>query len=214
MKIHGLAILVALFAAPASAETCAPSTLTRIVTRSVGPDIARGSFRAEPITLHRKGERFLRIEEAPDPEHRQHSLTVVSEPDIWIVNQADQTGRHLVDPGPTYVAAAPIVAGQGVPAAFVELEFGCEGKFARGRGREAGSRVVAGKTARIFALQSGDRRLEILLNERGEPAEVAYYQAARTILLIRYDAFETGLPDNPALFEKPTGVKFSDGNPR
>ena len=126
----------------------------------------------------------------------------------------DRTGRHLVDPGPTFFAAAPIIAGQGVPAAFAELEFGCEAAFARGRGREAGSRVVGGKTARIFALQSGDRRLEILLNERGEPAEVAYYQAGRTVLVIRYDIYETGLPDNPALFQKPTGITFTPGSAR
>lgn len=212
MKLCGLTILVSLFAMPASAETCAPSTLTRIVTRSVGPDIARGSFRAEPITLYRKGERLLRIEEAPDPERRLHLLTVVAEPDIWMVNQMDHTGRHLLDPGPTFFTAAPIIAGQGVPAAFAELEFGCEAAFARGRGREAGSRVVAGMAARIFALQSGDRRLEILLNERGEPAEVAYYQAARTILVIRYDVFETGLPDNPALFQKPADITFTSGS--
>lgn len=214
MKPLGLAILVAMIAAPAIAATCAPPTLTRIVTRSVGPDIQRGSFRAEPITLYRKGDKYLRNEEAPDPDQRLHLITIVAEPDIWMVNLMDKTGKHMVDPGPTFVAHAPIVAGQGVPAAFMELEFGCEAVFARARGREAGVRTVTGKTARIYALQEGDRRLEVLLTDRGVPAEVAYYQGERTILTIRYDAYETGLPDNPTLFEKPEGVTFQAEAPR
>ncbi len=208
MKSCGLAILIALIGAPAVAATCAPPTLTRIVTRSVGPDIARGSFRAEPIILYRKGEKYLRNEEAPDPAQRVHLIMIVAEPDIWVVNLMDKTGKHMVDPGPTFVAHAPIVAGQGVPPAFMELEFGCEAAFARARGREAGVRTVSDKTARIYALQEGDRRLEILLTDGGVPAEVAYYQGAQTILTIRYDAYETGLPDDPALFQKPAGVTF------
>ena len=208
MKPLCLVVLVALVAAPAVAATCAPPTLTRIVTRSVGPDIPQSSFRAQPITLYRQGEKYLRNEEAPDPDQRLHLITIVAEPDIWTVNLMDKTGKHMVDPGPTFVAHAPIVAGQGVPAAFMELEFGCEAAFARARGRDAGVRTVADKTARIYALQEGDRRLEILLTDRGVPAEVAYYQGARTILTIRYDAYETGLPDDPTLFQKPEGVRF------
>ena len=65
---------------------------------------------------------------------------------------------------------------------FQELEFGCEAAFVRARGREAGVRTVDGKTARIYALQAGDQRLEVLLTDRGVPAEVAYYQGARTVL--------------------------------
>ena len=214
MKPVGLAILIALIAAPASAATCAPPTLTRIVTRSVGPDILLGSFNAEPVTLYRKGERHLRNEEAPDPEQRRHLLTIVAEPDIWMINLMDQTGKHLVDPGPIFVAHAPIVAGQGVPAVFQELEFGCEAAFVRARGREAGVRTVDGKTARIYALQAGDQRLEVLLIDRGVPAEVAYYRGARTVLTIRYDAFEMGLPDDPTLFQKPAGVTFRAEAPR
>ena len=214
MKPLGLAILVAMTGAPALAATCAPPTLTRIVTRSVGPDIQRGSFRAEPVTLYRKSELYLRNEETPDPEQRVHALTIVSEPDVWMVNLMDMTGKHVVDPGPAFVAHAPIVAGQGVPAVFQELEFGCEAAFVRAQGREAGVRTVDGKTARIYALQAGDQRLEVLLIDRGVPAEVAYYRGARTVLTIRYDAFETGLPDDPRLFQKPAGVTFRAEAPR
>ena len=210
MKSAVLAVLISLVAAPAVAETCAPAKLMRMVTRSVGPDIVPGSFRAKPLTLYRQGERFLRSEEAADPERNLHMMVVVAEPDIWFVNRADRTGRHVVDPGPSYIAHAPIVAGQGVPAAFTELEFGCEAAFARARGREAGARAVGGREARIHVLQEGDRRLEILLGADNKPVEVVYYEGARTVLMIRYDAYETGLPDNPALFRKPEGITLQE----
>ena len=214
MKSGVLALLIGLLAAPAVAETCAPAKLMRIVTRSVGPDIVPGSFRDKPLSLYRQGERFLRLEEAADPERNLHMLVVVAEPDIWFVNKADRTVRHVVDPGPAYVAHAPIVAGQGVPAAFTKLEFGCEAAFARARGREAGARAVDGREARIHVLQEGDRRLEILLAPDNNPLEVAYYEGARTVLMIRYEVYETGLPDNPALFRKPEGFTLQDAASR
>jgi hypothetical protein len=210
MKIPALVLLFALVAAPAAAETCAPARLMKIVTRSVGPDVASGSFRAQPVTLYRQGSRFLRNEEAADPAAGLHLLAIIASPDVWIVNRLDRTGRHMLDPGPTYEAHAPIVAGQGVPAAFSELEFGCEARFARGRGREAGVRSVNGRPARIYALQEGDRRLEILLYETGIPAEVTYIQGTTPVLTIRYDGYESSLPDNPALFRKPEGYVFTE----
>lgn len=208
MRFCILAVLLGLTASPAIADTCAPPTLTKIVTRSVGPGIARGTFRAEPIVMYRLGERFMRTEEAPEPETNQHLLIVAASPDVWFVNLMDGAGKHIVDPGPTYQVKAPIVAGQGVPRDFLELEFGCEADFAKSRAHAAGTRAVAGEPAKIYALQQGDRRLEILLSNRGAPAEVAYYQGEKTVLVIRYDTYETGLPDDPALFRRPEGVAY------
>lgn len=197
---------------PALAATCAPAALTKVVTRAVGPDIAPGSFRAQPVVLYRKGAGLLRIEEAADPAQKLHLMTVVAAPDIWSVNRFDGTGRHMVDPGPSYDVHAPILTGSGVPAKFSELEFGCEAAFAKGRGYEAGSRLIEGRTARIFAMTEGRDRLEILLSARDEPVEVAYYQGERARLTIRYDLFQSGLPDDPALFVRPEGVSYQPGN--
>lgn len=211
-----LALAASLLATPALSATCAPAKLVKVVTRAVGPDIAAGSFRAAPVTLYRQGERFLRTEEAADPARKVHVLIVAAEPDIWFVNLFDKTGRHIVDPGPTYEVKAPIVAGAGVPAKFVELEFGCEAVFAKGRGYEGGTRDVGGRPAKIYAMVEGAHRLEVLLSSRDEPVEVAYFQGARTMLTIRYDSFQGGLPDNPALFAKPDGIAYQQvaGQPK
>lgn len=209
MKASALILVFGLITTPAMAESCAPASLMKIITRSVGPDVTPGSFRAAPVTLYRHGSRFLRHEEAADPLSRRHMLVIVASPDVWIVNRIDRTGRHLLDPGPVYEAKAPVVAGQGVPATFMELEFGCEARFAHGRGREAGLRSVNGRPARIHVLQEGDRRLEILLYDTGTPAEVVYFQGTTTVLAIHYDAYLTGLPDTPGLFVRPEGYAIS-----
>ena len=201
-------LALALAGAPAAAEVCAPASLTKVVTRSVGPDIAPGTFRAAPVTLYRQGDRFVRIEEAADPAKGIHLLSVVAEPEIWMVNLADRTGRHIVDPGPSLIAHAPIVAGQGVPPEFAELEFGCEAAFAERRGYDAGTRQVGGTLAKIRAVVIGSHRLEVLLSSQGAPVEVAYYRGERTILVIRYDAYQTRLPDTPELFRRPEGITY------
>ncbi len=208
MRVLILAACAALLAGPAMAATCAPATLTKVITRTVGPDIAPGSFQAQPMVLYRKGAGQMRMEEAADPTQRLHVMIVASAPDVWSVNRFDNTGRHTVDPGPTYDVHAPIVTGQGVPAKFMELEYGCEAAFAKGRGYEAGSRAVDGRTARIYAMTEGRHRLEILLSGRDEPVEVAYFQEGRALLTIRYDRYQTGLPDDPSLFRKPEGVVY------
>lgn len=211
MRSWILALAASLLASPAASATCAPATLTKVAHRAVGPGIAPGSFAAQPVVLYRKGVTFMRSEEAPDPASKCHQLIVVASPDIWFVNRSDKTGRHMVDPGPIYEVHAPIVAGPGVPARFVELEFGCEAAFAKGRAYEAGTRAVDGRPARIYAMTEGLHRLEILLSSDDTPVEVAYYQGARVILTIRYDSFQTGLPDNPALFTRPDGIAYEAG---
>ena len=56
---------------------------------------------AQPKVLYRSGRLHLRDEQPPDPDQGRHMLVVVSAPDVWIVNRADATGRHFVDPDPT-----------------------------------------------------------------------------------------------------------------
>jgi hypothetical protein len=88
--------------------------VTRIVTRYLSPVIQPGSFGAKPKTLYIASDGYSRTEEEPDPEQGVHGLIIVSEPDVWMINLFDHTGRHIVDPGPTYnvdlLAAVEIAA--------------------------------------------------------------------------------------------------------
>src|SRR5215813_14036174 len=103
------AALVWLPASLASAAECAPEKMVRIVTRDATPGIDPQSFPALPKTLYRLGNGRGRVEEMPDPARSVHGLIVVNEPDGWIVNLHDKTGRHLVDPGSSLIFRAPIL---------------------------------------------------------------------------------------------------------
>ena len=97
----------------------------------MGPEIQPGSFAAKPRTLYIAGNFFSRTEEEPDPEQRIHGLSIASEPNVWMIrNLFDHTGRHIVDPGPTYIVHHPILKKE-APGESDALEFGKEVAFFR-----------------------------------------------------------------------------------
>src|SRR5437868_5253038 len=68
--------------------------------RPVSPNIKPGSFEASVRKLWRSGDRYLRIEEALDPQRRIHGVIIVNEPDSWMWNRSDNTALHILDRRP------------------------------------------------------------------------------------------------------------------
>src|ERR1700730_15221269 len=54
--------------------------MTKIVCRSVRADTAPDSCGAQPKTRYRAGNKYWRIEEAPDPARGIHNLRIAREP--------------------------------------------------------------------------------------------------------------------------------------
>lgn len=209
-----LAGLLAASATPAVAEaTCAPPTVTKIVTRLVYPAVPPGAWGAEPLVTYRQGAFHIRTEEAPDPAQGVHLLIVAAAPHMWMVNRADRTGKYIVDPGPSIDVHAPIVAGEGVSRDFLGLEYGCEAAFAQARGKPGGMRVVAGTETRVHAIVVGSERVEVLLSLAGKPVEVGYYRDGEPVHVIRYDAWQDGLTPDASLFAQPEGYAYSEASP-
>ena len=84
-------------------------SMTKIVSRIISDSVPEGSFASKPKTLYRAGNKYSRTEEELDVENNLHALLIVNEPDTWMINLADKTARHIVDPGPTFNFRAPIV---------------------------------------------------------------------------------------------------------
>src|SRR5262249_45943369 len=113
---------------------------TKIEVVLQSPDAPAGSFAAKPKVMYRAGDRYCRVEEAPDPDHRIHGLMVINEPDWWMVNLFSKTARHGIDPGPTFNCQLVIFA-NGSPESLdedskliMQLEFGRELEFFKGKG--------------------------------------------------------------------------------
>jgi hypothetical protein len=196
----------------ATAMICAPAKLVHMRITSVTPGVDPASFGGAPRDFYRIGSGKLRIEEAADPANHIHGLIVNAEPDMWIVNLYDHTGKHGIDPGPTYNSKAPILGLQ-VPKKMIDLEFGCEAEFiAAYAPKPVRNQSVNGKSYRVYRFAQGSDAVEIF--ERpgsNDPSFIRYYKNDALALALRYDLYQTGLPADPALFIKPSGIQYTEG---
>ncbi len=210
---YAIFVLAALACAGrAAAATCAPPKLVRMVIANVSPGIDAASFNARPKVYYRIGSDKVRIEEALDAVNGIHAVIVVSEPNIWMANLYDGTGKHFVDPGPTFLAKAPVIAVEGISPKLLGLEFGCEADYiAANASKPVRSEQVGNDRFDVYRVEDGSDAVEIL--ERpgsGIPSLVRYYHQNSVALVLRYDVYETGLPNDPALFAPLANVHYTD----
>jgi hypothetical protein len=213
-------VLLATMVAAFSCVTASASepTMTKIVTRPVGPQVKANSFAAKPKTLYRAGTKYARTEEELDSENNIQALVVVNEPNTWMINLADKTGRHIVDPGPTFSFHAPIVwmlKFQGQPEldpAFKELEFGNELKFFRENGaHDGGARQVDRRSCKTLVLKRGGTTVILFVDAQTEaPFQIDVERDGEPKMSIRYLEYRTGLPFKHSLFEPPQSVKIAE----
>jgi hypothetical protein len=214
MKSHlypaALALALFCLATPAAATTCAPEKLVHIEVANVTPGLDAASFAAQPKTYYRIGNGKLRIEEGADTVNGIHGIIVVAEPNIWIANLADNTGKHVVDAGPTYFAKAPVF-GTALRGKLIGLEFGCETDFiAANAPKPARSEQIGSTTFNVYRIDDGPDAVEIVERSgTSTPAFARYYHQDSLAMVLRYDLYLTGLPDDPSLFSPPPNVRYA-----
>lgn len=203
--------LVLTAAAPSLAAPCAPAKLVHIRFTDVTPGIDPDSFAAKPKDLYRIGSGKMRVEEAVDAVNGIHGITVSNEPDIWMANLYDHTGKHVVDPGPTYFARAPVF-GTILPGKLMDLEFGCEADFIADNAlKPARTEQIDGVAYDVYRLEGGSDAIEILRRPGIDaPSFARYYRQGVLQIAIRYDLYQTGLADDPALFAPPPHVDYAE----
>jgi hypothetical protein len=207
-----LIALAAMTAFPAAAATCAPAGVVHIVTTETTPGIDPQSFDAKPKSLFREGAKRSRLEEQPDDVNKLQGLAVIDEPNIWLVNLMDRTGRHVIDPGPEQAAHASVFSDAKVSPRILELEFGCEAAFVSANAPKVDrTETVDGVTLDVHRFIDGTEAVEIL-EKHGfdEPLFARYYRGGKLAWVIRYDLYDTAAPTDPAMFTAPTGIKYED----
>jgi hypothetical protein len=199
-------------ASPAYAATCAPEKLVHIVATDVTPGISSASFGAQSKSLYRVGNDKVRIEEALDSANGIHAVIVVAEPNIWMANLYDKTGKHIVDPGPTFIARAPVFPVKGLSAKLLGLEFGCEADFfAANAPTPIRSDEIGNTRLDVYRIEDGADALEILEQPGSNtPVLVRHYRDGKLTEVLRYDVYVTGLPNDPGLFIPPTGIRYTE----
>ena len=137
-----------------------PKTMAKYVIRVIVPKPPAGSFAAQPRTLFRSGTTFLRIEEAPDSAEHIHLLNISHSADIWMIELNSKTGKHIIDPGPTYNSHVPVFAtAENLKKEIGKLEIGNEREFFRAHNAGGGSPATFNKQAakRFSTVIDGDQ---------------------------------------------------------
>jgi hypothetical protein len=196
-----------------AAADCRPDPMLKVVYRDVTPGVAAGTFLEKPKTLYRLGNKYGRLEEAPDAEAGIHQLIVTSEPDMWVVNLLSKTGNHMIDPGPTFNFHAPIVWLEEGPSVIRELEFGCELSFFKAhKAKLKGKKTMDGKQYDRYEINVQKWRLDLLYDSQGGiPFEVSVHEGKKPLQVLRYDAYQPKLEPDMSLFAAPEGVVYSEG---
>lgn len=190
-----------------------PETMTKVSVRLESAEAPAESFAAKPKTMYRAGNGYCRTEEAPDPEHGVHGLMILNEPDAWMVNLLTKTGRHMVDPGPTFNCHLPLFRGDVKSPAdmknpILELEFGRELEYFKGKGAppKAGP-LLRDKPTTVYVVDIGDSQLSLFTTGVPERPWAVARQHGNVKEIFWYDDYRQ-LPFDPRLFAKPADVKI------
>jgi hypothetical protein len=183
-----------------------------MTVRNVTPGLQAAASAAQPRTLYRQGSQLMRVEEAPDYARGLQPLTIVAEPDIWLVNLTNGMAQHQRDPGPDLNVHAPVVAGPGTPARFMGLEFGCEMEFLAANPHPPPRRMGQGANqVEVHVLIEGGQTLAVMVDPRRQvPLMVSLTNNGKPVVVMRYDAYAAGGPPRPQLFEPPKGVQLQE----
>jgi hypothetical protein len=183
---------------------CAPRQVLKIVTAAEYPGTPADTFKSLPRTLYRLADRYGRLEEPRNPDDNLHVLVVISEPDIWMVNLIDNTGQHIVDPGPELEFHAPLLEGVDSKV-WLQLEYGCEEPFMKAVGARI-EKTASGATRYTHTAEGTTVSLTVA-NGKPQRIEVASPKLQYTL---RYTVFET-VADPPAdLFKRPEKVTYEE----
>lgn len=191
--------------------TCAPERMVKVVFRDATPGLDPNAFAAKPKVLYRLGTRFGRLEESADPALGIHGLMITSEPDLWMINLATKTGKHMLDPGEPYHFHAPILAGPNDPEFLKSFEFGCELAYMKAKSVAPEAAPIETRKLDSYRVTEGNRTIFLAVDSKlQKPVAAALYEGGRIVAYLKYLSYDANLEPDLSLFEPPSGVKMSE----
>lgn len=210
--IAGLLLVTAVLAAGKEARAeCAPAKMVRATIRNATPDLDPNSYDAQPKTYYRLGTRYGRLEEALNKEHGLHPLTLVNEPDMWMVNLLNKKGRHKLDKEAPQHFHVPILWVPGGPEFLKGFELGCELEYVKAKSGAAPPKPeqLDGHTYDAYTATSGEHKIVLLVDPAtGKPFSATSLQSGRVLIHVRYVDYAVGLEPDLSLFVPPKDVRF------
>jgi hypothetical protein len=215
-NVPGTILLAVTLAVPAFCD-CAPLKLRHIVIQDGTPGLSETSFAAQPRVVYRLGSKYARIEEQLDTTNRIHELIVISEPDSWIANRADGTGRHLVDDSAHQAVVFPVVPKgmfPSLPDELRSLEVGCEVEFFKEHGSQSKRLNTSDGPMVQQALGVGTWKFVLLSDTvTTRPRLLFLFEGNEIRFVLKYVVYEDLSRPDMSLFARPVGIRFAENRP-
>ncbi len=187
--------------------------MTKIVSERFGPRVARDPSATKPKTVYLAGKKYARVEEQLNEVGDTQNLIITNEPDCWMINLADKTGKHLLDEGPKFDVHMPIFWGSdGKPDRdFGELEYGEELKFfTPERAKKLAPRKVDRRLCQALSIKSEEGEVVLLVDDQtGKPVQIDRLVEGKLDQSVRYLTYITSLPFEATLFAPPKNVAIT-----
>jgi hypothetical protein len=195
-----------LFLAPFAAQA-ADDAMLYVEYRFTGKGVAADSFDAQVKKVWRVGDTLLRFEDAPNPETKEHVLSIVAEPNIWVIDRNTNKGQHVVDPGPSFKVHFPLLASE-LSTKIRELEFGGELEYFRKNGaRELAPQEIEGTLCKPLKLSIDDRDMTLYVKTDDTPFLIVV-KSADYEYSMRFVRYEPNRKVDKSLFHPPVDVKI------
>jgi len=185
--------------------------MIRAIYRMQNPLWEPGSFITLPKKLWRSGSRYARGEERPDVTNGVHGLLITNEPDMWMINLFDNSGKHAVDPGPTYNTICPVF-GELKQDGLGALEFGREEAFFAYYGtRRLADETIDSVACQVYELPRWRWLLRLYVRkDTGLPYRVTRRSPNGNVEAVAYDEYVPNLDLDTTLFVPPENVMMSE----
>jgi len=189
-----------------------PAYMTHMIVEMTGSEIPSDSFAAKPKIMWRAATAFCRIDEEPDEKYGIHGRIIIHEPDVWMVNRADNTARHFVDKGPTFNCRLPMFAfdAETLKTKIGELEFGRELEFFQKNGAVRVDGPKVSFAANYYELKIDDAVLRLVeIADIHAPKMVGFTRGTKSYV-VEYHLWDDHVPFKPEVFAKPSDVKIEE----
>jgi len=211
MKVRSLCALVAILSVVARVSLAVDDEkMLHVAWRPIDPTYPKDAFEMSTRHVWRLGDTYIRVEEAPDPIGQIHGLVIIAEPHLWVINLYDKTGRHVIDPGPTFVAHYPVFVWES-SAEMLKLEIGREIAFFNQRNAKSlPEHIIDGVNCRVLRLEIDGRTVTLYINQANEVPFQIETQGGPHDATLRYEKYKTDLAPDLTKFEPPPGISFTE----
>lgn len=205
-----------IFASIVTQPGLAGEPMVKVVFRAEGQQIPPDSFAAKAKTLYIWKSTMGRVEEMPDLKNHLQGLIIANGKDIWQINLMDKTGRHIIDPGPTYDFYVPIIPPEKSSTTPPLRDFQIGRELAYMTSQKVVSKLVTKDSKSLILYQCVREGYELsfyVSTSTGAPTESDVYKNGKLISRLVYLEYKSALDPDPSLFQPPPDVTITEAEP-